>query len=683
MAAKADGNLTKHRRAWCRFWRAFAQNRGVEDPWGYDVHKGCACLEAVQQFSAANAAAKGNVEQHSVAKEARMAMNFMWSLADDQAPLFTEAAPVKQMFISFRRTAPLQAAYADTWDGKLIFYKAFEMAERGQSLLDLTHWQMRPWLETLLKLRTGARSGDLAPTKDDHGVLYRHFWPEDKGQYGKMGLRGDWAETEVEGIRFWRNKTQKNRHSHYGKWHALGPFLQNSVEFPHMATCCPRALLNKYLELTEGLPRWDELVFISKTKLKAPNTTLKKHRGISSQTVANDVGAVMTLCGVPARFRPHSTRHVKLSSEREQARLNGTSMDDALGKVDVSADVFKLFYDQPFSKDKLPAGNCELPGTRKPRASMSYAVQQLSPLPPPVPDSIEVGEVEWVVQQIVDKRSERGVTFYKVRYAGYESDDDTWEPLAQLACDGAIADYEANVESFAANKERRLPRQAPRRRLDTTGTVTTSNPKVVAAHRARSTRQRVEPDRLTAGASVYGDMRAERALAMADARNVSKAVAASLSPAGTGTGAGTGAGTAASAGARAGTGGAQQAPPHVGRAGRIRAAPMRFAAGAAVPGDCEDERRLVAAQSASRRQARPTGARPPRAAASTTRSLPARRGSATPHGDRRPSKRRRVQSGSRYSACPQCGSQVAMILMNHHMDSGECSRSLSEPHEVD
>ena len=76
------------------------------------------------------------------------------------------------------------------------------------------------------------------------------------------------------------------------------------------------------------------------------------------------------------------------------------------------------------------------------------------------------------MQQIVDKREERGVTFYKVRYEGYESDDDTrtWEPLAQLACDGAIADYEANVESFAANKERRLPRPAPRRRLDNSGT---------------------------------------------------------------------------------------------------------------------------------------------------------------------------------------------------------------------
>ena len=188
-----------------------------------------------------------------------------------------------------------------------------------------------------------------------------------------------------------------------------------------------------------------------------------------------------------------------------------------------------------------------------------------------------------------------------------------------------------------------------------------TNPKVVAAHRARSTRKRSEPDRMIAGASVFGDVRAERALAMADARNVVKAVAASLSPASK----------------------AKQAPAHEPRAGRPRDAPLRFVAVATVPGDCENERRLVAALSASKHQARPSGRRPPRAAASKTGSSSARRGSATPQGGTRQSKRHRATSGSRYSACPCCGKQVAMVMMNHHIDSYECDRSLTVPHEVD
>ena len=95
-----------------------------------------------------------------------------------------------------------------------------------------------------------------------------------------------------------------------------------------MEAACPRRILNKYLEITDTLPRHDDLVFIASKRSKDKNGR-PAFKGIGSQTVAHDVGAVMTLCGVPARFKPHSTRHVKLSTEREIARAAGKGIDDA------------------------------------------------------------------------------------------------------------------------------------------------------------------------------------------------------------------------------------------------------------------------------------------------------------------------------------------------------------------
>jgi hypothetical protein len=52
--------------------------------------------------------------------------------------------------------------------------------------------------------------------------------------------------------------------------------------------------------------------------------------------VANDVGGIMTLCGVPARFTPHSTRAVTLSSNRDFDKMRGIGNSEFLKKIDVS-----------------------------------------------------------------------------------------------------------------------------------------------------------------------------------------------------------------------------------------------------------------------------------------------------------------------------------------------------------
>ena len=47
VAEFADANFLKHRRAWCRFWCAYASNVGILDFFAYNMYEGCACLEAV------------------------------------------------------------------------------------------------------------------------------------------------------------------------------------------------------------------------------------------------------------------------------------------------------------------------------------------------------------------------------------------------------------------------------------------------------------------------------------------------------------------------------------------------------------------------------------------------------------------------------------------------------------
>ena len=522
VAARTGSNLNGHRRIWCRFWRPWAKINGITDPWDYDLHSGCACLDEVQTRTELWAPANGKKVQHCVAKDARAAINLMWGIAQDGSN-FTEEWAVKQIFVGLRITAPLQAAYSDTWDGSLIFSTIFRMAKDGVLIVDMKHHEMRPWVETLLKLKHGARSGDLAPTKDDHGGLYRHYWPQDGKAHLKQGLRGDWLADDVTGVRWFKNKTIGQRHSDYSVWHHQGDFLQNSEGFPYMEAACPRRILNKYLEITDTLPRHDDLVFLASKRSKDKDGR-PAFKGIGSQTVAHDVGAVMTLCGVPARFKPHSTRHVKLSTEREIARAAGKGIDDALGKVDVSKKVFDLFYNQPFSTDTLKTTDT-LTASRRARPALLADWAALSgrsitdPSPPSAPSSVAAGiaanvtsdseeyeEREYNVDKVISRRTDHGITSYLIRWQGFTAADDTWEPELHLNCPDAIRHFKVNEEAASALANQRLALLAPARAPAKQGTSRASgSSNVVAVYAARSARARRAPASFQAGASHYGD----------------------------------------------------------------------------------------------------------------------------------------------------------------------------------
>ena len=60
---------------------------------------------------------------------------------------------------------------------------------------------------------------------------------------------------------------------------------------------------------------------------------------------------------------------------------------------------------------------------------------------------------EYVVEKIVDVRIKRGKTQYFVKWEGYSSSDNTWEPQENLDCDLKIAEFKAEQEAKKNGKE--------------------------------------------------------------------------------------------------------------------------------------------------------------------------------------------------------------------------------------
>lgn len=55
-------------------------------------------------------------------------------------------------------------------------------------------------------------------------------------------------------------------------------------------------------------------------------------------------------------------------------------------------------------------------------------------------------ERTFLIEKIVGKKQEQGVSKYKVKWVGYDDKDNTWEPLVNLkGCEDLIADYEKSL----------------------------------------------------------------------------------------------------------------------------------------------------------------------------------------------------------------------------------------------
>ena len=132
-----------------------------------------------------------------------------------------------------------------------------------------------------------------------------------------------------------------------------------------------------------------------------------------------------------------------------------------------AADIGKLRprWDGPFTVTACPSPNAyTLALPRRMRCSPTVNVDRLKPFyeragappaPGPVSDAGQEGEHE--VEQLLNRRTVRGVTRYLVRWRGHTSADDEWLRLEELAhCPEKVAEYDA-----AAPRRRGARRAGP------------------------------------------------------------------------------------------------------------------------------------------------------------------------------------------------------------------------------
>lgn len=85
-------------------------------------------------------------------------------------------------------------------------------------------------------------------------------------------------------------------------------------------------------------------------------------------------------------------------------------------------------------------------------------------------DDDEDESEDYEVEKIVDSKLERGETFYLVKWKGWSSNDNTWEPESSLNCADLLAKYNASAKSTSTTKKRKSnlktaesPKKVPRK----------------------------------------------------------------------------------------------------------------------------------------------------------------------------------------------------------------------------
>ena len=93
-------------------------------------------------------------------------------------------------------------------------------------------------------------------------------------------------------------------------------------------------------------------------------------------------------------------------------------------------------------KRKLNFDNYELQLPTRMQIHPIFHVSLLIPTENPTSrENYSVTDDTYEVDKVMDKRTRMGRTEYKIRWKGYSSDDDTWEPTENLNCPNKVREY--------------------------------------------------------------------------------------------------------------------------------------------------------------------------------------------------------------------------------------------------
>jgi hypothetical protein len=97
----------------------------------------------------------------------------------------------------------------------------------------------------------------------------------------------------------------------------------------------------------------------------------------------------------------------------------------------------------PFEiKRKLAFDNYELRLPTRMRIHPIFHISLLIPTQnPTTTENYDVTEGTYEVDRIMDKRTHKGKTEYKIHWKGYHSSDDTWEPTENLSCPNKVKEF--------------------------------------------------------------------------------------------------------------------------------------------------------------------------------------------------------------------------------------------------
>jgi Chromo (CHRromatin Organisation MOdifier) domain len=111
---------------------------------------------------------------------------------------------------------------------------------------------------------------------------------------------------------------------------------------------------------------------------------------------------------------------------------------------------------------KLPNDNYKLKLPERVKIHPVFHISLLSKTSNPESTSDEDLTEEYEVEKILDKRIKKGVTEYLIRWKGYESEEDTWEPTNNLNCHEIVTEFERNQKRTSVQCDERKGFQAGR-----------------------------------------------------------------------------------------------------------------------------------------------------------------------------------------------------------------------------